>query len=77
MIDIKLIRTNPELVKENIKKKYQNEKLPLVDEVAALDREYREAHTRCDQLRAQRNSISKSIGNLMAQGKKDEAEAAK
>ena len=77
MIDIKLIRQNPELVKENIRKKFQDEKLPLVDEVAALDQAYREAHTRCDQLRAERNSVSKKIGALMAQGKKDEAELAK
>lgn len=77
MIDIKLIRTNPELVKENIKKKFQDEKLVLVDEVAALDVEFREAKTRCDYLRSQRNSISKQIGALMAQGKKDEAEQTK
>jgi seryl-tRNA synthetase len=77
MLDIKLIRTQPELVKENIKKKFQLEKLPLVDEVIALDAEYREAHTRVDYLRSQRNSISKSIGNLMARGHAEEAEAAK
>lgn len=77
MLDIKLIRTQPELVKENIKKKFQLEKLPLVDEVIALDAEYREAHTRADYLRSQRNSISKSIGNLMARGQREEAEAAK
>ena len=77
MLDIKLIRTQPELVKENIKKKFQLEKLVLVDEVIALDTEYREAHTRADYLRSQRNSISKSIGALMAKGQKDEAEAAK
>ena len=62
MLDIKLIRTQPELVKENIKKKFQLEKLVLVDEVIALDTEYREAHTRADYLRSQRNSISTSIG---------------
>ena len=77
MLDIKLIRTQPELVKENIKKKFQFDKLVLVDEVIALDTEYREAHTRADYLRSQRNSISKSIGALMAKGQKDEAEAAK
>ncbi len=77
MLDIKLIRNQPELVKENIRKKFQFDKLPLVDEVASLDREYREAHTRADYLRSQRNSISKSIGALMAQGRRDEAEAAK
>ena len=77
MLDIKLIRTQPELVKENIKKKFQFDKLALVDEVIALDAEYREAHTRADYLRSQRNSISKSIGSMMAKGQKDEAEAAK
>ncbi|MEA4870482.1 MAG: serine--tRNA ligase [Christensenella sp.] len=77
MLDIKLIRTQPELVKENIKKKFQFDKLALVDEVIAMDAEYREAHTRADYLRSQRNSISKSIGALMAKGQKDEAEAAK
>jgi len=77
MLDIKLIRTQPELVKENIKKKFQFDKLVLVDEVAALDTEFREAHTRADYLRSQRNSISKSIGALMGKGQKEEAEAAK
>ena len=77
MLDIKLIRTQPELVKENIKKKFQFDKLALVDEVIALDTEFREAHTRADYLRSQRNSISKSIGSMMAKGQKDEAEAAK
>ena len=77
MLDIKLVRTNPELVKENIRKKFQDEKLPLVDEVIAFDREFREAKTRCDTLRSQRNSISRQIGGLMAQGKKEEAEQVK
>ena len=77
MLDMKLLRTNAELVKENIKKKFQDEKLPLVDEVVELDAQFREAKTRCDYLRSQRNSISKQIGAFMAQGKKDEAEAAK
>ena len=77
MLDIKLIRNDPDLVRENIKKKFQFEKLPLVDEVIALDQEYREAHTRADYLRSQRNAISKSIGALMAKGKRDEAEEAK
>jgi len=77
MIDIRLVRTNPELVKENIRKKFQDEKLVLVDEVLDLDKKFREARTRCDELRAQRNSISKEIGKLYGQGKKDEAEAAK
>ena len=74
MLDIKFVRENPELVKENIKKKFQDSKLLLVDEVIALDAEYRAAITEGDGLRAQRNKLSKSIGALMAQGKKDEAE---
>ncbi|MCD7822736.1 MAG: serine--tRNA ligase [Oscillospiraceae bacterium] len=73
MIDIKLIRENPELVKENIKKKYQDEKLPLVDQAAELDREYRAAITEADSLRAQRNKLSKEIGGLMAKGEKEKA----
>ncbi len=77
MLDINLLRTNPDLVRENIRKKFQDEKLPLVDEVIALDRENRETMTRADSLRAQRKQISKQIGALMGQGKKDEAEAAK
>ena len=77
MIDIKLIRENPEVVKENIKKKFQDEKLPLVDEVAALDKEFRDAKTKGDSLRADRNRISKEIGKLMGQGLKDDAEKAK
>ncbi|MCR5373387.1 MAG: serine--tRNA ligase [Solobacterium sp.] len=82
MIDIQLIRDNPELVKENIRKKYQDEKLPLVDEVAAMDKEFREAKTKADALRGDRNRLSKEIGKLMGQAKKDpakleEAEAVK
>ncbi len=77
MIDIKLIRENPELVKENIKKKFQDEKIPLVDEVIQLDKDVREAKGKGDALRAERNRISKEIGFLMKQGKKEEAEAAK
>ena len=77
MIDIKLIRTNPELVKENIKKKFQDEKLELVDKVAALDEEYRKTKTECDSLRNVRKVRSKEIGGLMAKGLKDEAEKAK
>ncbi len=77
MIDIRLVRTNPELVKENIRKKFQDEKLVLVDEVLDLDKQYREARTRCDELRSQRNSLSKQIGVLFGQGKRDEANAAK
>lgn len=77
MIDIRLIRDNKELVKENIRKKFQDEKLVLVDEVEKLDKEYREIKTRCDQLRSNRNSISKKIGGLMAKGLKEEAEKTK
>ena len=77
MIDIKLLRANPELVKENIKKKFQDEKLVLVDEVLELDAQWRAAHTRCDQLRNQRNVISKQIGGMMARGERDKAEETK
>ena len=77
MLDIKLIRTNPELVKENIRKKFQEEKLPLVDEVIELDAQFRASKGRGDELRQQRNTISKQIGKLMGQGKKDEAEETK
>lgn len=77
MIDIKLIRENPELVKENIRKKFQDEKLPLVDEVAEFDKQFRDAKTKGDALRGDRNRISKEIGLLMREGKKGEAEAAK
>lgn len=77
MLDIKFLRENPEIVKENIKKKFQEDKLPLVDEVIRLDEQNRAAITEAEQLRAARNKLSKSIGALMAQGKKDEAEAVK
>ena len=77
MLDIKLIRSNPELVKENIKKKFQDEKLPLVDEVLELDAQFRASKGRGDELRQQRNTISKEIGKLMSQGKKDEAQEVK
>ena len=77
MIDINIIRETPDLVKENIKKKFQDDKLPLVDEVAELDVKVRAAQTEADELRAKRNKISKEIGALMAQGKKEEAEAVK
>ncbi len=77
MIDIKLIRTNPQLVKDNIKKKFQDEKLVLVDEVEAMDKEFREAKTRGDYLRGQRNAVSKQIGGFMAKGDKAAAEEAK
>ena len=73
MLDIKLIRSNPDLVKETIKKKFQEEKLPLVDEVLKLDEEFRASKGRGDELRQQRNAISKEIGKLMSQGKKEEA----
>ena len=77
MLDIKFVRENPELVKENIKKKFQDSKLLLVDEVIALDAEYRAAITEGDGLRAQRNKKSKEIGGLMAKGQKEEAEKIK
>jgi seryl-tRNA synthetase len=77
MIDIKFLRENPDAVKENMKKKFQDSKLPLVDEVIALDAESRKAKQEADELRANRNKISKEIGSLMAQGKKEEAEAKK
>ena len=77
MIDIKFLRENPEAVKENIRKKFQDEKLPLVDEVIALDKESRQTQQEADDLRASRNKISKEIGVLMKAGKREEAEAKK
>ena len=77
MLDIKFLRENPDIVKDNIKKKFQDNKLPMVDEVIALDKEYRANKTKADELRASKNKASKLIGALMAQGKKDEAEKAK
>lgn len=77
MLDIKFVRQNPDAVKENIKKKFQDEKLPLVDEVIEFDAKFRAAKTRCDELRAMRNKKSKEIGGLMAKGQKDEAEQVK
>lgn len=77
MIDIKLIRTNPELVKENIKKKFQDEKIELVDKVFELDKKFRETKVECDSLRNVRKVKSKEIGGFMAKGLKDEAEKAK
>lgn len=77
MIDIKYLRENPETVKENIKKKFQDEKIALVDEVITLDQESRKTQQEADELRANRNKISKEIGALMAQGKKQEAEEKK
>ncbi len=75
MLDIKFVRENPEIVKENIKKKFQDSKLPLVDEVIALDEEKRAVQKQADDLRANRNKLSKEIGALMAQGKKEEGMA--
>ena len=77
MIDIKLLRENPELVKENIKKKFQNHKLILVDEIIDLDQKNREVTLKGDELRAARNSYSSQIGQLMREGKKEEAEEIK
>ncbi len=77
MLDIKFLRENPEIVKENIKKKFQDNKLPLVDEVIKLDAENRAIKQEADSLRANRNKVSKGIGFLMAQGKREEAEAEK
>ncbi|MEE1127186.1 MAG: serine--tRNA ligase [Acutalibacteraceae bacterium] len=77
MIDIKFLRENPDVVRQNIRNKFQDEKLPLVDEALELDAAFRAAIKEADELRASRNKISKQIGALMAQGKKDEAEEAK
>ena len=77
MLDIKLFRTNPEIIKENIKKKFQDQKLVMVDEVVEMDAEFRAAKTRGDELRGQRNAISKEIGGYMAKGMKEEAEQTK
>ena len=77
MIDLKFLRENPEVVKQNIKNKFQDHKLPLVDEVIELDAKARAVQQEADDLRASRNKLSKQIGQLMGQGKKDEAEAVK
>ena len=77
MIDIKFLRENPELVKENIKKKFQDHKLHLVDEVLELDKKNRQLTLHGDELRMKRNSLSSQIGNLMREGKKEEAESIK
>ena len=77
MIDIKFLRENPEVVKQNIRNKFQDQKLPLVDEVIDLDAKARAAQQEADELRASRNKLSKEIGKLMGQGKRDEAEAIK
>ena len=76
MLDIKFVRSNPEIVKQNIRNKFQDEKLPLVDEVIDLDVKKRDCQKEADDLRANRNKISKQIGALMGQGKKEEAEEA-
>ena len=77
MLDIKVVRENPEVVKENIRKKFQDQKIPMVDEVIALDQENRNIKQEVESLRANKNKISKQIGALMAQGKKEEAEEVK
>ena len=77
MLDITLFRTNPDLIKENIRNKFQDAKLALVDEVVAMDKQFREAKAKGDTLRSQRKTISKKIGGLMGKGLKEEAEAAK
>ena len=77
MIDIKLIREQKELVKENIKKKFQEEKLPLVDEVYELDEKWRDSRKKADELRSEKNKLAKEIGRMMSEGKKEEAESTK
>ena len=77
MLDIKFVRENPEIVKQNIRNKFQDAKLPLVDEVIALDQENRKIKQEVEALRAERNKLSKEIGGLMKQGKKEEAEEVK
>ena len=77
MIDIKFLRDNPDIVRENIKNKFQDQKLSLVDEVIELDKKNREAILKGDELRSKRNSLSKEIGILMKNGKKEEAEEVK
>ena len=75
MLDIKFLREHPDAVKENIRKKFQDHKLSLVDEVIVKDKELRSMKQRVDDLRAQRNAMSKQIGGLMKEGKREEAEA--
>ena len=77
MLDIKFVRENPDIVKQNIKNKFQEGKLPLVDEVIALDAQARKTQQEADALRAERKKLSKQIGALMGQGKKEEAEEVK
>ena len=77
MLDLKFVRENPEVVKQNIRNKFQDQKLPLVDEVIALDEQSRATQKEADEIRSSRNKISKQIGMLMGQGKKEEAEELK
>ncbi len=77
MLDLKFVRENPDIVKQNIKNKFQDAKLPLVDEVIDLDAKNRATKKEADDLRANRNKLSKQIGALMGQGKKEEAEEVK
>ena len=77
MLDLKYVRENPDIVKQNIKNKFQDQKMPLVDEVIALDAERRASQQEADRLRGEKNKLSKQIGALMAQGKKEEAEDVK
>ena len=77
MLDLKFLRENPDVVKQNIKNKFQDRKLPMVDEVIQLDAQARATQAEADELRANRNKLSKQIGALMAQGKKEEAENVK
>ena len=77
MIDIKFLRENPDIVRQNIKNKFQDFKLPMVDEVIELDEKLRKTKAEADELRSKRNKISKEIGALMAQGKKEEEEQVK
>ena len=77
MLDIKFVRENPEIVKQNIKNKFQDKKLPLVDEVIELDDQNRKIKKEVESLRAEKNSLSKKIGGLMKEGKKEEAEEIK
>ena len=77
MLDMKFVRENPDIVKQNLKNKFQEDKLPLVDEVIELDAKSRAAKQEADELRSNRNKISKQIGALMAQGRKEEAEEIK
>ena len=77
MLDIRFVRNNPELVKQNIRNKFQDHKLPLVDEVIEMDEKKRQVQQERDDLRAERNTLSKQIGGLMKQGRKAEAEEVK